>query len=297
MRYVAYDRLLEPARASGGWGRFCLGVLAFALLGPACTMALIVGGGHWLEQAGIMPRGVNELVEGQSPLAIVLVLLSFLGYIIVLTAILWLIHRRSPLASLVGPMPLALRQGGRVFLYSAVLLAVISLLPSDPTFPVLPNMGIGVWLAILTPVLFGLFVQVSAEELVFRGYLQSQLAARGAPPVVWFVVPSVCFGLLHHQPSLLGSNAWIITAWSALFGLAAADLTARAGTLGPAIAMHLANNIYAIAILSQADYLDGAALFVVDRPLDDPTLVWEWLPQEILITVCMWLAARVALRR
>ena len=297
MKYVAYDRLLHPARASGGWARFCIGLLVFVVLGLVLNTSLAVGMADGLSRLGLLPRGVNELAEGRSPLTLILLLFTFLGYIFALMAVLWLFHRRSSLLGLIGSLPVALRQGGRVFFYSALLFALVSLVPSDPDYPLQPNIPLGSWLVLLAPLLIGLFVQVSAEELVFRGYFQSQLAARGAPTLVWLILPSICFGFLHHQPDLMGPNAWLITAWSALFGLAAADLTARAGTLGPAIAMHLINNLYAIGIVSQADYLDGAALFVVARPLDDPTLIWDWVPQEILVTFCLWLVARLALRR
>ena len=42
----------------------------------------------------------------------------------------------------------------------------------------------------------GLFCQVFAEEVAFRGYLQTQLAARFTSPVIWMSLPALGFGLL-----------------------------------------------------------------------------------------------------
>ena len=45
-------------------------------------------------------------------------------------------------------------------------------------------------------------------------------------------LPSLLFGLLHYDPLTFGPNALPLAIWSAVFGLAAADLTARAGKTG-----------------------------------------------------------------
>jgi membrane protease YdiL (CAAX protease family) len=39
------------------------------------------------------------------------------------------------------------------------------------------------------------FFQAASEELVFRGYLPQQLAARGDSPLVWGFLPSFVFRL------------------------------------------------------------------------------------------------------
>ncbi|HBS98322.1 MAG TPA: CPBP family intramembrane metalloprotease, partial [Citreicella sp.] len=88
------------------------------------------------------------------------------------------------------------------------------------------------WLALLPLTLLALLVQTGSEEILFRGYLQSQLAARLPWPAVWLVLPSALFALGHHAPAIYGANAGLVTLWAFVFGLAMADLTARSGTLG-----------------------------------------------------------------
>ena len=102
---------------------------------------------------------------------------------------------------------------------------------------------------------------------------------------------------MHYDPLTYGPNAWPLVLWSVGFGLAAADLTARAGNLGPAIALHLANNVSALMITSTQGYWDGLALYVVPFGPEDVDMVRALLPVEALMILCCWLVARIAIRR
>ncbi|MEM0945682.1 MAG: CPBP family intramembrane glutamic endopeptidase, partial [Pseudomonadota bacterium] len=53
------------------------------------------------------------------------------------------------------------------------------------------------WGLLLVPLLALVVVQAGGEELIFRGYLQQQLAARSRNPLIWLVLPSILFWLLH----------------------------------------------------------------------------------------------------
>ena len=140
-------------------------------------------------------------------------------------------------------------------------------------------------------------LEFSPEEIAFRGYIQQQLAARFKSPVIWMILPSVLFALGHYDPDETGSNALAIAALSGFFGLLLADLTARSGTLGPAIAMHLANNFVAMLLMSPQGSLTGLALFTSPIDLSDEALVRTWLPVDLATMLVSWLAARLVLRR
>ncbi len=131
---------------------------------------------------------------------------------------------------------------------------------------------------------------------MFRGYLQQQLAARFRSPLAWMLVPSILFGALHYSPEAYGDNAWIIVAWSVMFGLLAADLTARTGNLGAAIGFHFANNFSAILLVGLAGQMDGLALWTLAA---DPTDGAAMLPLLIIDAAWLWvswLLARLMLR-
>ena len=75
-------------------------------------------------------------------------------------------------------------------------------------------------------------------------------------------VPSFLFGMIHFDPTgdPYAASSYVI--WATALGLVCADLNARSGTLGPALAVHFINNIGALIIRAADDWLYGAALFV-----------------------------------
>jgi membrane protease YdiL (CAAX protease family) len=148
----------------------------------------------------------------------------------------------------------------------------------------------------LLPALVMILLQSGAEELLFRGFLQQQLGARFGAPLIWMVVPSALFALLHYDPITFGDFAIYPMIWAFAFGLIAADLTARSGNLGAAIALHFCNNVFALLLSGSAGNMDGLALYVT--ALDPESLAHPLgILRESLSLLIVWLGARIALRR
>ena len=110
-------------------------------------------------------------------------------------------------------------------------------------------------------------------------------------------LPALIFGALHFEPSVAGPNAWFLVLSATLFGLAAGDLTARSGTLAPAIALHFFLNFSGLLYVSPGDTLYGLALYTYPFKLSDPTLLPMWMPYDLMILLCAWLTARLSLGR
>lgn len=294
MRYAAYEPLVAPARPSAALGRLAGGialtVVVFLVLSVAWSnlLPVIFGAEGW---ARIRPG----LEAATTPVGVLVNLFTFGLLIAALAVSLRAMHGRS-LLSLVGPLPLAARQFGRAGLALVVLYGLIALLPMPEAMEPARNLAAGTWLALLPLALIGLFLQVFAEEVAFRGYLQSQLAARFAAPLVWLGLPALMFGMLHFDSAAFGAGGWLVVAWAAAFGLAAADLTARFGTLGPATALHLVNNFSAILVAAPKGQFDGLALYVFPFSMSDAGAVAAILPVDIGMLLCAWLAIRLALR-
>lgn len=289
MRYAAFDTLVAPARPSAHPLRLLAGAaLVLALFFPMSFLyvALIA------PLAGIGGAGPPA---GQTPQGVLVLLLQFALLVVALWAALRLVHRRR-LAGLLGPPASAARQFLRCAGFLLPLYLLILLVPMPEAYAPRANLTLGTWLAWLPLAVLAVLIQIAAEELTFRGYLQSQLAARFAHPAVWIGLPSALFGLMHYAPGLAGANSWFIVVWAALFGAAAADLTARAGTLGPAMALHFLNNVFAVLVTAPAGNLDGLALYTVPLDLSAPGIAWYVLPVEAGFVLCAWLAARLALR-
>ena len=243
------------------------------------------------------PDYIDAILEGLTPLPVLVVLFTF-GFLTLSVAFVVRSLHRRPFLSLVGPLPLAFRQFAAVFGLLLILAGVMFTLPPwDMGGPLVPNLPMGFWALLLPVSLLAVFVQISAEEIFFRGYVQQQLAARFRSPLIWMALPAGLFGWGHYMPAEAGANAFMIAVWATIFGLLMADLTARAGNLGPAIAVHFYNNIFAILIVSVPDSLSGLALFHGPFNLSDEAAVRAWLPVDFAHMLVAWLVARLVIRR
>ena len=90
----------------------------------------------------------------------------------------------------------------------------------------------------------------SAEELFFRGYMQTRLGQR-LPPVVAVVVTSVAFGLFHLE--------WLHALLAFVLGLYLGCITAVAGSALPTIACHVINNALFTVLTALVGTVGGAA--------------------------------------
>lgn len=290
--YEAHQSLIAPARASSSLPRLFVGLTVLVIAVMAFNLGLL----QFLQSMPAWERLQFELVTGDTARALLITLFSFVLPAAALWVVVRLVHDRS-FSSLIGPIGLSIRDFFRVFRVVLVLVAIVLVIPAPAGQQPEMHLGFPVWLPLVIPALLAIFIQVTTEELIFRGYLQSQLAARFAHPVIWMVLPSVIFGFLHLSPESYGENAPLIALWAVAFGLVAADLTARSGSLGPAIALHFVNNVVAIMIVAMQHHWDGLALLHMPYGPQDTDHVRAALILEGPILLCFWLAARIAIRR
>lgn len=164
------------------------------------------------------------------------------------------------------------------------------------------------WLLILPFALAATLIQTGGEEVYFRGFLQSTLAARFSSPMVWAVLPSIAFGLSHIPNADTTAEAVQIVIYTGMFGFFAADLTARTGTLGAAMAFHFVHNAIIFCLYGFAGELESPlALWVFAAPegynaeggapemVFDPVMMLDtaFLLAELSL---LWLAARIGIR-
>ncbi len=289
--YGAHEQLVAPARARPQLWRLLVGLVV--ILGFTFTLNTTF---HILLR-GISPTGWDDLATGNSPRAALVLLGGFIFLTIGVFVAAGAVSRRDPLG-VIGPIPLALGQFWRVARVLAVLGAIVLALPPYAMgAPLIENLPMGIWLALLPLSLVAVLIQTSAEEILFRGYIQQALAARFSSPLVWMILPSVLFAMGHYLPAQAGDNAILIAIWSGIFGILMADVTARAGTLGPAIAIHLFNNISSLLLFSAPETLNGLSLFIVPFNMSDTGELRIWLAVDFATILIAWLAARIAIRR
>lgn len=218
--------------------------------------------------------GLSDLAVGKftTPIAVYFLLLTFVVWVGVFWSVVALFHKRGMASLLGGPRGRFLK----CFVW-AVLISAIFLTTTQMLFPtgdrIEENIAFGRWLALLPLGLFLMLIQVSAEELLFRGYLQQQLAAWVNNRFVYMVIPSILFGLAHFSTELGVTVGWMIVGATGLLGLFLADLTYRTGNLGAAIGVHFANNFGAMFYVSYQEQISGLARFVAPDYFDKPELM------------------------
>lgn len=291
-RYPGLARFALPAQPRAEIWRSLIGLVLIVALYAGVMLGAL--GLVWL-MLGAVPFAsvLAQIARAGSPAGVVMVLASFVPMALGVLAVTRWLHKRL-VASLFGVG--ALGDFGRVFPpLLALSLCLAPLAAFDPHLgKATPVSVVLSWLPLALPLLF---VQIAAEELVFRGYLLQQIAARSAHPLGWMVLPAVLFGALHYAPGENGAAAIFLALWAMGFGLLAADLTARAGNLGPALAFHFVNNISAIFLVGLYGQLDGLALYTLVLNTRDAAAMAPYLALDCVAMVVFWLAARLMLRR
>ncbi len=243
--------------------RTALGVLLIAAAYGGGAYLLAMGAIKVAEsfQLGAGYAMVFELATNSSKRAVLIALFSAVLMLPGLWLVLRFVHHRS-LRSVIAPT-------GRVHWGNYMrAVAFILVFAGVTSLPVLLNaeftqqLSLSQWLPWLAPALLLIFLQTATEELVFRGYLMQQLAARFHSRWVWWVLPALLFGALHYNPLVYGDNTWLVIAAAVLAGLIFGDITARSGDLSIALGLHFANNLTVILLLGVPGQLSSLSLFL-----------------------------------
>ncbi len=233
-------------------------------------------------------ENLDALREGEfnTPPLMIFLLSSFLFWILALLIPMWFFHRRG-LISLLGGLSrrffVHMGLGAAGFFIFVFLLGQLD----RQEITLQENIDPTLWQIYLLPGLFLLLIQVSAEELLFRGYLQQQIAARFRLAWLAIIVPSLLFGMGHFTMKLGLETGIMLVAMTTLLGLILAEVTYRTGSLGAAIGIHFANNLGGMFIVSFQDFASGLALYRAAEYYENPELLPEALRSQLIIFVSL----------
>ena len=283
MSYALYRPVVESASERPQLWRLIAGlvtVFVFAIVWTAGTLLLAA------DAAVILLYGAEE-----TPFATAVFLSTIAGGFGLGTWLAARIWQKRGLGSLIGRGPRVLRDFVTAMLitWAVAGLAWAIILPFSE--PLTPNLPFADWIKWLPVALVLILLQTGAEEVLFRGYLQSQLAARFRATWVWLLVPSVLFGALHFLPSDTVGPGLIYVASTTLFGVIAADLTARTGSIGAAWGLHFANNCIAILVVVYLGAASGLGLYSAGT-LEDALQLSPQLLLDLAVLVALWLIIR-----
>lgn len=286
-----FDRFVAPARMRPQVWRIAVVLLGTLALYAAGVVAVLVA--TLVLSDGDPGTAMMRLAAAERPRDVIALLATFAGMFAGPLLLARWLHGR-PARSLLGPR---LAAGFAVaFLVASAVYAVSGvLLPG--AYDVVANMDVRTWLAFLPLAVAGLLLQTGAEEVVFRGYLQGQLAARFESPWVWMLLPALLFASLHYDPATAGANAPILVGSALLFGLIAADLTRVTGGIGAAWGLHFANNASAILVVALDGSISGLALWRTPFDAADVDTLRPLVAQELLLSAIVWLCIRLWLAR
>jgi len=195
------------------------------------------------------------------------------------------------LPSLLGPLARLPRDLAAGFAPLCLVGLARFILPADPALtPAQAPATVLAWAPLALP---GMVVTAAASEMIFRGFLQQQLAARWQASWVWMGLPAALFALLQGAPAAVGDLAALSILWSLAFSAACADLTARTGGLGAAIGLQAAMLAQGIFLVGLKGPMNGLALQTLDL---GAASALPWLGLDFLMLAVGWLSARLALR-
>lgn len=284
MHHPEFAAMIRPARLYPEIWRLLLGLGLIGFIYAASTALLLT-----ILFAVVLPieffgwiQRIQALAE---PLPTLLAFTTFPGMLLGAVLAAAACHYRGP-GTLFGPWAEWRRTFG---LGLAVTLPFYGALVALDVWlnPPRENLPAAEWLRWLPFALPLLFVQITAEEVLFRGYLQQQLAARFRRAWVWYVVPAALFAPGHWSPEL-GHAAWLLVIAAFVFGLIAADLTARTGSLGAAMALHLVNNFFGLLVVANERSITGLARWVSPMAPDQPAALVVPVVMAILVQVLLW---------
>ncbi|WP_424942515.1 lysostaphin resistance A-like protein [Aliiroseovarius crassostreae] len=274
----------QPALARPEIWRSLLGLVLIHVAFLAATFIVILMGGKLL---GVTPQSI---VEGSTPAKAMIFFTTFLGYHLGLYLVVRFLHKR-PYHSLFGPL---MRLKWRQFFYGlgaafalSVLTGVIEatglIPPPDTDAPeIRQSLPMATWAMLVLPALALIFIQIMAEELVFRGYLLQQLRARFSSIWLWAILPSFLFGILHFDQATYGTNAYFYVLHTTAAGIILALVTLRTGNIAAAAGLHMANNAM-LLILGNEGSLDGLSLFLTSPDLTSPYVGLSIFTQTVLM--------------
>lgn len=291
----AFDRFVEPARKRPQIWRFVLGLLLAIAIYVIWTVSVIAGAYFLLGDGADPVLWAQSLVEADEPEGTLVLLLTFVGMALGPMVAARLLHGRAA-RTLFGPRVRTFRDftiaAGIVFVVMGLALGLWAL-----EYDAVVNLPLSVWAMLLPLTLLGLVVQTGAEEVLFRGYMQSQLAARFRSPLIWLVVPALLFGIVHFDTVRAGDNVWMVVGSASVFGLVAADLTARTGSIGAAWGFHFANNTMAIALVSTDGTISGLSRWVTPYTLNEYDVSTGAILLDLAMLVVAWWLVRRAVAR
>ncbi len=222
----------------------------------------------WVDPAAL---GVDTGAPAQAWTTSLALLLSFVGLFLGVPLVVRFVHQR-PWRSVITPYShLNVRLMARGAWYWFVPLLVTSLIVSalDPDGLRLTS-DLGDWFRLVLVVLALVWVQTTAEELFFRGYLMQWVSLASRRKVVIALASAVLFTVPHlsnpEVTSQLGLEALVMSSIYFATGFGLGWVSAVSGTIELAVGAHWVNNVVSFLLVAPEQSVATGSLFVDASP-------------------------------
>lgn len=291
------DRYVAPARRNGALWLIPLAAILAGIVFMAWVFGQVLA---VVLVSGLGTRFGARLGELSTPTGMLGFLLAFGGVILGVALSVRILHGRAARTLLApdwvpgvsaGQRPMARDAWRTALAVACIHLPIVAI--SGFEGDLVASRSLLAWLLLLPFAVPAVLIQTLGEEVVFRGYLLQQLGARFRSPLAWMVLPAIGFGALHLAN---GAGAGMLSIWAFAFGLIAADLTARTGTLAAAWAFHAANNA-SVMLVAGDEQISGLSLWTLTGSAEAAaSMTVGTLMVQIGLLALSWLAVRIALR-
>lgn len=258
------------------------GALLVVFLWFASTMLVV------LPVMALAPQGFEDMLS--SDIGMFAMLLSFAGIWIGVWVAVRFVHkdRFGNVLGATGSLSWRDFRKGFVAIVLTSILSEIMIYAIRPEFSLAP-LDPATWLIAFLPLLALCFLQTSAEELMFRGYLLRGLANRFRSPWIWGVLPGLTFLLIHYTPGMTGEDIALILLTIGALTIVLVLLVYVTGNLGASMGVHMGNNLVAFLVVGHQDGLTYYALFR-GAPVGDGTMTTAQTVALVLTGwLCVWL--------
>jgi membrane protease YdiL (CAAX protease family) len=267
--YTPLDIYAAPATERRGLWRLFVG-LVLIVAGWLLWTVLVMSAFVLYKLADGLPvraalGALSDFISNASPASVIFQLSTFAGVWPATWLAVWLLHGQS-FGSLLSPER-RMRWGdflGGLALAGGFWVITLMLGVAAVGVPERSALPLETWALAFVPLAVVVFFQASAEELVFRGYILQQLAARWSSPLVWAALPAFLFGLAHYANGSGSGLGVHYVAVTLAFGLAAAALVWRTGSLAAAMGLHTGMNMLSLSGIGLKGLVEGNQLFLYE---------------------------------
>ncbi len=231
------------------------------------------------------------LFEGENNLYLALMLMTFVGGLIALIAVMKYLHKQK-FKELVTAR--AKIDWARVF-FAFILWAAFSIVTTVIAYYLSPedlqwNFNLMPFLGLLVVTMLLLPLQTSFEELLFRGYLMQGIGIAAKNKLTPLIITSLAFGLMHAlNPEIEKLGYSVLSVYIAL-GFFLGIITLMDDGMELALGFHASNNMI-IALLVTSDWtaLQTDSVFL---DVSEPSALGQIIPIFIILPILTFIFAK-----